>query len=193
MDETPLPRGQIRFGDAILDLSSAEIERGGVRQRLSEQAFEVLELLVERPGALIRREELIARLWPKTTYIDTDAGLNTAVKRLRAALGDDADHPRYVETIPRRGYRLIVPVQSVAASRDEAGPSVAPLSAGQAPRTRRWLMGTLMAAAGILLVAWFAASVFWSRTPNSPRTDAAKVPSGNVAVLPFLNLTGDAR
>jgi TolB-like protein/DNA-binding winged helix-turn-helix (wHTH) protein/tetratricopeptide (TPR) repeat protein len=202
MDEAPLLRGQIRLGDVILDLSSAEIERDGVRQRLPEQAFEVLELLVERPGALIRREELIARLWPKTTYIDTDAGLNTAVKKLRAALGDDADRPRYVETIPRRGYRLIVPVQPVAAPRDKAGPSVALLgagvaepenAAGQAPRTRRWLIGTLMAAAGALLVAWFAGSIFWSRTPSAPRTDAAKVPSGNVAVLPFLNLTGDAR
>jgi DNA-binding winged helix-turn-helix (wHTH) protein len=102
---------RICFGEVTLDCSSAEIELNGVRQRLPDQAFQVLELLVTRPGQLVTREELIARLWPRTTYIDTEAGLNTAVRKLRAALGDDADHPRYVETAPRRGYRFIAGVE----------------------------------------------------------------------------------
>ncbi|MGH8240246.1 MAG: winged helix-turn-helix domain-containing protein, partial [Steroidobacteraceae bacterium] len=103
--------GKYRIGELIVDLALGELERAGARERLPDQAAEVLAALVECPNELVARETLIARLWPRATYSDTDAGLNTAVKKLRAALGDDADHPRYIETVPRRGYRLIASVE----------------------------------------------------------------------------------
>jgi TolB-like protein/DNA-binding winged helix-turn-helix (wHTH) protein/Tfp pilus assembly protein PilF len=202
MDEAPPPRGKFRFGEVILDLSSAEIERGGVRQRLPDQAFEVLEVLTSNPGTVVTREELIARLWPKTTFIDTEAGLNSAVKKLRASLGDDADHPRFIETVPRRGYRFIAAIEPsvLATTAPPPGIPAAPEAVSSAtveaaeppPRTRRYvLIATLAVASAIALVAWLGRGAPSSRAPVLGPADLATSPSGNVAVLPFLNLTGD--
>lgn len=96
----------LRFDDWTLDPRSGELDRGGDRLRLQEQPLQILCALLERPGDLVTREELVARLWPKGV-VDFETGLNTAVRRLRMALGDDADTPRYIETLPRRGYRFI--------------------------------------------------------------------------------------
>lgn len=96
----------LRFDDWTLDPRSGELGRGGDRLRLQEQPLQILCALLERPGDLVTREELVARLWPKGV-VDFETGLNTAVRRLRIALGDDADAPRYIETLPRRGYRFI--------------------------------------------------------------------------------------
>jgi DNA-binding winged helix-turn-helix (wHTH) protein len=105
-----------------------ELYRAGVRVRLQEQPFRVLAALLERPGDLITREELRLRLWPEDTFVDFERGLNTAVKKLRQALQDDARNPRFVETLPRRGYRFLAPVQPVAAETAgiEPGPFAAP-------------------------------------------------------------------
>jgi DNA-binding winged helix-turn-helix (wHTH) protein len=84
-----------------------ELTRGTARIRLQEQPFQILQLLLDRPGAVITRDELRDRLWPNGTFVDFEHSLNAAVKRLRAALGDDARDPRYIETLPRRGYRWI--------------------------------------------------------------------------------------
>src|SRR5262249_39227617 len=85
----------------------------GRRVRLSEQPFEILTMLLEQPGELVTREELQKRLWPADTFVELDLSLNAAVKKLRQALGDDAESPRYVETLPRRGYRFIAPVDGI--------------------------------------------------------------------------------
>src|SRR5688572_19092161 len=97
----------LRFGSFELDVRLRELRTGTTRVRLQEQPFEILRLMLERPGDIVTREQLRQRLWPDGTYVDFEHSLNAAVKRLRAALGDDAENPRFVETLPRRGYRFI--------------------------------------------------------------------------------------
>jgi DNA-binding winged helix-turn-helix (wHTH) protein/Tol biopolymer transport system component len=107
--------GVIRFGIFEVDLRAGQLRRNGLKVRLQEQPFQVLAMLLERPGEVVTREDLHARLWPADTFVDFDQGLNAAVKRLRDALGDSAEHPRFVETLPRRGYRFLAPVESPSA------------------------------------------------------------------------------
>lgn len=104
------PETVIRFGIFELDLRGEELLKAGLRVRLQRQPFQILNLLIERSGQVVAREEIRARLWPDGTFVDFDHSLNTAVKKLRQALGDDAAAPRYIETIPRRGYRFIASV-----------------------------------------------------------------------------------
>src|SRR6201981_1142153 len=103
--------GVIRFGIFEVDLRAGQLRRSGVKVRLQEQPFQVLSMLLERPGEVVTREDLHARLWPADTFVDFDHGLNAAVKRLRDALGDSAENPRFVETLARRGSRFISPVE----------------------------------------------------------------------------------
>ena len=120
----------VRFGTFEFDDRSRELRRGGRRHRLQEQPYEVLRLLLERPGDVVTRDELRQRLWPDGTTVDFEHGLNAAVKRLRAALGDAADAPRFVETLPRRGYRFVARVEPVASAHAPATafPEPAPLA-----------------------------------------------------------------
>ena len=99
------------FGPFKLDLKAGELHKSGRKIRLQEQPFQVLKMLVEHAGELVTREELQKRLWPNDTIVEFDHSINAAVKRLRDALGDTAQEPRYVETVARRGYRLMVPVE----------------------------------------------------------------------------------
>lgn len=109
-------RRPLSFGGFELDPGSRELRKGTLRVRLQEQPFEILSLMLERPGHVVTRDELRQRLWPDGTFVDFEHSLNAAVKRLRAALGDDADNPKYVETLPRRGYRFIGAVEEEAAA-----------------------------------------------------------------------------
>src|SRR5262249_40902553 len=102
--------GMVRFGLFEVDLDSRELRKSGVRIKLQDQPFLILTSLLERPGAIITREELQKKLWPSDTFVDFDLSLNSAVKKLRQALNDDAENPRFVETLYRRGYRFIAPV-----------------------------------------------------------------------------------
>jgi DNA-binding winged helix-turn-helix (wHTH) protein len=108
------------FGVFEADLRSGELRRNGVKVKLHDQPFQVLAMLLERPGELVTREEIGQRLWPADTFVDFDHGLNNAVNRLREALGDSANKPGFIETLPRRGYRFIMPVQSGIRARMEA-------------------------------------------------------------------------
>jgi DNA-binding winged helix-turn-helix (wHTH) protein len=103
-----------RFGVFELDLTAGELRKNGAKLRLQEQPFQVLVLLLERAGDVVTREELRQKLWPADTFVDFDHSLNTAVNKLRETLGDSASSPRYIETLARRGYRFIAPVQSNA-------------------------------------------------------------------------------
>src|SRR5881392_58514 len=98
------------FGVFEVDLRAAELRKHGVRIKLQEQPFQILSLLLEHPGEVVTRDELREKLWPAHTFVDFDRSLNKAMTKLRAALGDSADSPRYVETIPRHGYRFLAPV-----------------------------------------------------------------------------------
>ena len=109
---TQPPRQVIRFSTFELALDTGELRKAGMRIALQEHSRRVLLRLLERPGALVTREELRASLWPSDTFVDFEHGLNTAIKRLRDALGDSADTPRFIETLPRRGYRFIAAIES---------------------------------------------------------------------------------
>lgn len=104
------PATLIPFGPFEADLHAQELRKLGVRLRLPRQSFQILKMLLEHPGELVTREEMRAALWPSDTFVDFEHGLNAAINRLREALGDDADNPRYIETLPRRGYRFIAPL-----------------------------------------------------------------------------------
>ncbi|HEV8392799.1 MAG TPA: winged helix-turn-helix domain-containing protein [Vicinamibacterales bacterium] len=123
MDTHAGSEGALRFGSFELDERSRELRTGTTRIRLQDQPFEILRLLLLRPGEVVTREELRRQLWPDGTYVDFEHSLNAAVKRLRAALGDDADNPRFVETLPRRGYRFVAPAGAPAAPLPIAPPS----------------------------------------------------------------------
>src|SRR5947208_71045 len=105
------PATKLRFGEFEIDLHSAELQHNGNKFILQGQPFQVLAILLKRPGELVTREELKNRLWPVHTFVEFDQSLNKAVNRLRDALEDSAEQPRYVQTIARRGYRLIAPVE----------------------------------------------------------------------------------
>src|SRR5271157_1004926 len=105
------PAGRIvRFGSFEVDLQEGKLTKGGIRIRLQEQPLRILVLLLERPGQLVTREEIRQKLWSQDTFVEFDDALNTAVGKLRAALNDSADTPRFLETVPRRGYRFVAPV-----------------------------------------------------------------------------------
>ena len=108
----------IRFSVFELNLRSGELRKAGTRINLQGQSLQTLALLLERPGELVTRDELRHRLWPKDTFVDFDHGLNAVINRLRDSLGDSADTPRFVETVPRRGYRFIAPVDKGVKDRD---------------------------------------------------------------------------
>jgi DNA-binding winged helix-turn-helix (wHTH) protein len=109
-----------RFGVFELDLSAGELRKSGVKLRLQGQPFHVLALLLERAGGVVTREELQQKLWPSDTFVDFDHSLNTAINKVREALGDSASSPRYVETLARRGYRFIAPVHTPVQSESQS-------------------------------------------------------------------------
>src|SRR5713101_8738241 len=105
--DIPVTRAVVRFGSFELDQDAGELRRDGTKVRLQEQPLQILQILLEQPGKVVAREELRKRIWPSDTFVDFDHGINNAIKRLREALGDTAETPRYIETLPRRGYRFI--------------------------------------------------------------------------------------
>src|SRR5436305_5500312 len=120
-----------RFSHFELDAGELELRKHGVRIKLQEQPFRLLEALLQQPGTLVTREELHATLWPDDTFVDFDHGLNAAAARLRQALGDSARLPRFVESVPRRGYRFIATVETVTANCGEK--SAPQIPAGNEP------------------------------------------------------------
>jgi len=100
----------LQFGAFRLDLQTLELSKGGTRIRVPEQSLQILDMLLERPGEMVTREEMHQKLWPNGTIVEFEHSINAAMNRLRAALGDSAEEPRFVETVPRRGYRFIFAV-----------------------------------------------------------------------------------
>src|SRR5580693_4307829 len=110
MEQQGATRRIIRFGAYEADLREASLTKAGIRIRLQEQPFQILVLLLEHPGQIVTREEIRHKLWSDDTFVEFDDALNTAVRKLRSALNDSADNPRFLETVPRRGYRFVAPV-----------------------------------------------------------------------------------
>jgi len=111
----------LRFDVFTLDLRAGELYKSSHKIKLQEQPFQILAMLLEQPGQVVTREQLRERLWPEDTFVDFDHSLNTAVKKLRQALSDEADNPRFIETLPKRGYRFVGPgVETLAPKRASA-------------------------------------------------------------------------
>ncbi len=208
MTESGVPRRVARFAAFEFDLGTGELRKHGLRIKLSGQPIDVLTLLIEHAGELVTREELQKRLWASDTYVDFEHSLNAAIKRLRAALGDSADAPRFVETLARQGYRFIAPVvtqpvstqpvvtepvESQAAVDVEAGPDVQPPAGEGEPKrvllTRRRILqaGGGAVAAGALLAVWELLPAKWRNRLSG--SGAPRIT--RLAVLPLANLSGD--
>jgi Tol biopolymer transport system component/DNA-binding winged helix-turn-helix (wHTH) protein len=146
-----------RFGVFELDLRAGELRRSGLRVKLQEQPFQVLALLLERPGEIVTRDDLRNRLWPADTFVDFDHSLNAAIKRLRDALGDSAENPTFVETVARRGYRFLAPVSTPLAngngsSASSSATATSPVESTRRPTGRIHLWWIAAAAPAVLLV-----------------------------------------
>jgi DNA-binding winged helix-turn-helix (wHTH) protein len=178
-----------RFGLFELDADSGELRKQGLKIRLPDQPLQILLLLLERPGQVVTREALRQRLWPADTFVDFDAGLNSAIKKLRDALGDPAENSRFVETLPRRGYRFIESLQppTVLPPEETSADDVAVPTGGGRPR---WIWtSAVLATALVAVTAWLAVSAWRQR--QSPALAAVPVVIRSVVVLPFENLSGD--
>jgi TolB-like protein/DNA-binding winged helix-turn-helix (wHTH) protein/Flp pilus assembly protein TadD len=190
--ESGLPRRVARFAAFEFDLGTGELRKHGLRIKLNGQPVDVLKLLIEHAGEVVTREELQKRLWASDTYVDFEHSLNAAIKRLRAALGDSADEPRFVETLARQGYRFIAPLSQPA--RDvEAVPEVQPPPGEGEPKrvllTRRRILqaGGGAAAAGAVLGVWELLPAKWRNRLSG--SDAPRIT--RLAVLPLANLSGN--
>jgi TolB-like protein/DNA-binding winged helix-turn-helix (wHTH) protein len=182
----------LRFEGFELDVRAGELRKAGVKLRLQGQPIQVLATLLNRAGELVTREELRAQVWPAETFVDFDHGLHNAIARLREALGDSAGTPRYIETLPRRGYRFIGTVERVGVEEPAlTGPSEsfreAPIVAASG-RPRRTVVGVpLMVVAGVVALAIAAVLVAVSLSHRAAVTPSVR----SIAVLPLANFSGD--
>ena len=199
---TEEPPPTLRFERFEVDTRAGELRKDGLRVKLQEKPFRMLELLLQRPGEIVSREEVRQRLWPQDTFVEFDNSLGVAVRKLREALRDDADAPRFVETVPRKGYRFLAPVtvQDLSVPADLAKPSeeearAVPLPAGTSTlsswRGRYWIIAAL-----VLLIVGAAVYEFRPAAPGSASTAEAGGSVSRVrlrravAVLGFRNLPG---
>jgi Tol biopolymer transport system component/DNA-binding winged helix-turn-helix (wHTH) protein len=179
------PAKRVRFDCFEANLDTGELRKHHVRLRLHDQPFQVLSLLLERPGELVTREEIQRRLWPSGTFVDFDNGVNRAVNRLREALGDSADEPKFIETIPRRGYRFMVPIECV---NDRAAPGGIQELVPTSPDSRVSWNRTLILAAAVLAAIAILPSVLLLPRQGSPV--AHMMPSRKLKPAPLVTYAG---
>ena len=183
------PNTSTRFGVFELDRSSGELRKAGSRIRLQDQPLKILLALLDQPGSVVTREELKRRIWPNDSFGDFDHAVNVAVAKLRAALGDCAETPRYVETLPRRGYRFIYPVARAFEQAQENGgtastPAEAPAPVKETAHAARWPI----VAAGVIAVILAASAWWWVHSRRHGRMLTDK---DTVVLADFENTTGD--
>ncbi|MGB7025047.1 MAG: winged helix-turn-helix domain-containing protein [Candidatus Acidiferrales bacterium] len=184
-------RPRLRFGDFVVNPRARTLHRQGIRLKLHRQPFEILLLLLERPGEVVTREKIAQVLW-SDTFVDCEHGMNTAIKKLRQTLGDSADEPRFIETVPRIGYRFTAEVQAETPPLTQpAGPSQpAPLGAASPRMFQDFLRRKRLVPIAASLAFFAIAGAYFLHFRHPSRASA---PSGRImlAVLPFENLTGD--
>ena len=166
----------VRFGVFEADLQTGELHKNGVKVPLQGQPFQVCALLLERSGELVTREELRQRVWPEDTFVDFEQALNTAIAKIRLALGDDADNPRFVETLPRRGYRFIGPVDKPS--------SQAPSPSAPKGRFGRFTAKAPWISVGATLLVLLSGIGIWRFSRNH-----AEAPLPPIEVVPLVGLT----
>src|ERR1700722_11279369 len=207
MEPSVSSRQVFRFGLFEADVARSTLTRNGARVKIQDQPFRVLILLLERPGEIVAREELRQKLWPEGTHVDFDGGLNVILKKLRSAIDDNADNPRFIETVPRHGYRFIAPVSVNRAKSEPASPGDTPPQSppevelvpnGVPPAvTERRLNFIYKSAALVFLiligVGWFA----WHRNQGAAKTRNLPAPTAapvllrkSVAILGFHSISG---
>lgn len=179
----------LRFGAFEVDLQAGELRKSGLKTRLQEKPFQILALLLKRSGEVVTREELQKQLWPTDTFVDFEHGVNTAVAKLRQALDDDPDNPRFIQTLPRRGYRFIGMVDAITESAPPSPQLAIPGRQTLSGRFSRRVIVLTAVAFAILAAAIFAKFNFL-RLRNTARTAPPHVES--LAVLPLDNLSGNA-
>src|SRR5215469_14191001 len=167
----------LRFGTFEVDLRAGELRKQGKRIKIQDQPFHVLTILLQRPGEVVTREELRNQNWPPDTFVDFDNSLNTAINKLREALGDSADNPRFIETLPRLGYRFLAAVTSAG------GKEAATVRLAVALRRQRWKV--LLTLAAVLVMA-MAGGLFWRSRPALRLTER-----DTLVLADFVNTTGD--
>jgi TolB-like protein/DNA-binding winged helix-turn-helix (wHTH) protein len=192
MQQAELTRRNLKFGVFEADLRTGELTKLGKRVRLQEQPFQLLAMLLEKPGVLVTREELHLKLWPQTT-VDFDHGVNKAISKIREALGDSAENPRFIETVARRGYRFLADVAVVVGEQTESvtdlavqedlGPVILSDVSTPPRRKRRWFTWRLFG-----LVPVLAISLSWILVPWQHPAPAIH----SIVVLPLQNLSNDA-
>jgi|SRR5579862_2117605 len=195
-DNSAAPEISYSFGLYVLDPANGTLTRDSVRVRVQEQPFQLLLLLVERAGQIVSREEIRNRLWPQNTFVEFDKSLGVAVLKVREALGDDAGNPRFIETIPRRGYRFIAPVKVESAFVDSSVPTAAAPTVSLSQPNRYAVKHGLIIATLVLLLVGMALYILRPRhgPPLSTAQARTSIPPvrirRSVAVLGFRNLPG---
>jgi TolB-like protein/DNA-binding winged helix-turn-helix (wHTH) protein/Tfp pilus assembly protein PilF len=213
MNQSTLPATSLRFGAYEFDLRSGELRKHGIRIKLQEQPCQILAILLEHRGEMVTREQLQRRLWPSDTFVDFDHSLNTAVMRLREALSDSSENPRFIETLPRRGYRFVAPVEEKTASTNEASPAqpmefgvsqttdskidsasspllpALPAIAAKPEKRVQWpkMVTVTLSVFAILLAGAFA--LRYLKRPSLATATSSQLTS--LVVLPFENLSAD--
>jgi TolB-like protein/DNA-binding winged helix-turn-helix (wHTH) protein len=180
----------LRFGVFQVNLTARDLRKHGVRIRLPGQPFCVLSILLEKPGQIVSRDEMRDKLWGSDTFVDYERSLNSAIRKLRAVLGDSQESARYIETVPRLGYRFIAPVEEISSPAETPVTALEPVTGRATAKVvelhaRRW---SLILSIPAVLLALAPGYFMWSRARVRPQ------PSGErlmLAVLPFENLTGD--
>src|ERR1700730_16168367 len=169
---------RVAFGAYEADLQSGELRKHGIRLRLQAQPFQILAMLLDRPGELVTREEICQKVWSENTFVDFDQSVGTAINKIREILGDSAAEPRFVETLPRRGYRFIAPVTVVE-------------PAGSTHKSRWFPAAVGVCVAVMLLAALLIAANFHGWREGLLSRFATQPPVRSIAVLPLLNLSSD--
>ncbi|HEY6846676.1 MAG TPA: winged helix-turn-helix domain-containing protein, partial [Terracidiphilus sp.] len=180
----------VRFGLFELDLRTRQLTKNGVKIRLSLQSIQALSLLLERPGEIVAREELRQRLWPSDVFVDFDHGLNKSIQKLRDALGDSAGSPRYIETIPRIGYRFIGPANGSTGIRKPTSDTNTPPPQNLASAPQAGIAGSRRAR-WLLIAAWIGLGALTGGLLIRWRLRANE-PIQSLAVLPLDNMSGDS-
>ena len=183
MSGRSVPGALIRFGLFEFDSLTGELRKKGIKTRLQGQPLEILSMLLARPGKVVTREELQTRLWPADTFVAFDRSLNAAVKRLRAALGDSAETPRFIETLARRGYRFIAPVDAPQSATAESL-----LPAASPSRRPRYFVLPILAAMALLASA---TALYMSKVVDAPGRGSPSKRKESLLVLPLKSLSGD--